>query len=213
MLSALIVTGITKGRNGINRLFAKMINWQKVGWGWVLFALSPLTMLLFADPKLINSVNFLPNIGVLTLPLWVFTFGLGEETGWRGFALPKLQSKYSALKATLILSIFWIIWHIPGFFYLPNYIKLFLANPAMLLMFPVSITCGAIVFTWLFNSSKGNLLVVILFHGVFNFVTASKAGEGAPAMIISTLIMLWAVLIIFIYKPENLSSEVKQKLE
>ncbi len=53
--------------------------------------------------------------------LWVLTSGFGEETGWQGFALPRLQRGRSALSVTLILWIFWILWHLPAFFYLPTY--------------------------------------------------------------------------------------------
>jgi hypothetical protein len=50
----------------------------------------------------------------------------------------------------------------------------------------------------------------VIWHGAFNFITASKAGEGLSAAILSTLVMVWAILVILIYKPANLSSQPRQ---
>jgi len=70
--------------------------------------------------------------------------------------------------------------------------------------------CGAILLTWLYNSTGGSIFSVALWHGTFNFITASAAGEGLGAAIMSTLVMVWAVALIFIYKPANLSKQTKQ---
>lgn len=202
MLAGFLVLAVTKGWSGIKDLFVRVIDW-KVQPKWVLFSLSPLLVLVFMDISLVGSINFLPNLGVLSLLLWILTSGVGEEVGWRGFALPRLQNKYSALKASLVLSIFWVGWHLPAFFYLPNYMKLgFTIFP----LFVLGIMAGSVVYTWLLNSTKGNLLTAILFHSTFNFITASKAGEGMPAALVSTLVIIWAICIIFFYKPQTLSA-------
>ena len=58
--------------------------------------------------------------------------------------------------------------------------------------------CGAILFTWMYNSTDGSLLAVALWHGSFNFITASGAGEGLGAAIMSTFVMIWAIVLLFI---------------
>ncbi|PKO04512.1 MAG: hypothetical protein CVU41_16805 [Chloroflexi bacterium HGW-Chloroflexi-3] len=85
---------------------------------WWLVAISPLALYVIValvlrlmqgqwlDLSLLGQVDFLPNLGWGALFLWLFTYGIGEETGWRGYALPRLQKKRSALSATFILWVF-----------------------------------------------------------------------------------------------------------
>ncbi|MEJ2749731.1 MAG: CPBP family intramembrane metalloprotease, partial [Anaerolineae bacterium] len=102
MCAALIVTGVTMGRHGLRELLGRMTKWR-LNPGWWLVALAPLgfyllvaavTWLLQSEPidfVAMGQVDFLQPLGLAALPLWVLTFGIGEETGWRGFALPRLQ--------------------------------------------------------------------------------------------------------------------------
>ena len=202
LFAASIVILSTRGVAGIRALFSRAIYW-KVNLIWYVVAFSPLIIYLLSaklDFHLLGQINFLPNFGIGALFLWIFNSGLGEEVGWRGFLLPELQKKYSPIKSSLILSVFWIIWHIPALFYLPTYINLGLG---ILPILSIGITSGSIIYTWLFNNTKGSIFMVILFHGVFNFVTASKAGEGLPAAIISALTIIVAIILVVI-KPAGL---------
>jgi len=100
---------------------------------------------------------------------------------------------------------------LPAFFYLPDYMKM---GIAFFPMFALGVISGSVLFTWLFNSAKGSVLVAIPWHGAFNFITASRAGEGIAAIITSNLIIVWAILIVLICKPKNLSfSEKYEKIE
>ena len=214
MLAAIIVTIICNGKTGIRELFGHIVKWR-VGWTWLLIsAFSPLllwavsALAVYAavgswpDLKLFGQVSYLPYLGIGTWILWILNSGMGEEIGWRGFALPRLQKKYSALKATLILAGCWIIWHFPFFFYLESYKEM---GIAMFPVFAIGVTAGAVVFTWLYNSTQGSILMVILWHGSFNFITATQAGKGTAAAIASTLVMIWAMFVIIIYRSANLS--------
>jgi membrane protease YdiL (CAAX protease family) len=213
MLSAFIMTGLTKGWPGIVDIFRRLFKWQMRP-AWWLIAFSPLigyavvVIVLrliqgtWVDLSLLGEVNFLPNLGAGALFLWIFTYGIGEEIGWRGYALPRLQARMNALSATLVLGGLWALWHLPIFFYL--------FDPAIAVGWFFGLMSGAILFTWLYNSTDGSLLAVALWHGAFNFITASAAGEGLGAAIMSTLVMVWAVALVFIYKPANLSRREKQ---
>ena len=77
----------------------------------------------------------------------------------------------------------------------------FLYPPSIAAIWFLSIMAAAIVFTWLFNGSRGSILIVILFHGTFNFVTASSIGNGLVATLLSILVMVWAVIVVFVFKP------------
>ena len=212
LLSALIITALSEGRPGLKKLGAQMLRW-KVSPIWWAAAFSPLlvgalaalgVVLVTGKPISISdlgTVNFLPPLGLAALLLWLLTFGIGEETGWRGYALPRLQRNHSALSASLILSILWALWHLPQFFYL--------FDPAIAIGWLFGLICGAILFPWLFNSTGGSILVVTVWHGCFNFMSASDAGNGVLAAVVSTLVMIWAVVVIWWFKPQNLSSQLK----
>jgi membrane protease YdiL (CAAX protease family) len=97
---------------------------------------------------------------------------LGEEPGWRGFALPRLQSVHGPLLGTLILGPLWALWHLPLFFTPWNELTLF-----NVVVFVLASTCLAIMYTWVFNNTKGSVLMAILIHATFN---ASVTGILAP---------------------------------
>ncbi len=216
MIAAFLLTWVEDGRAGIRELLARILKWR-VRPLWWLVAASPLIALGFLaigdrlfqgqwmDFDLLGRVQFLPDLGWGALILWVFTFGFGEEIGWRGYALPRLQKGRSALSATLILSLFLALWHVPAFFYL--------YDPSILVAWLIGMVAGAVVFTWLYNSSRGSILMVALWHGAFNFISGSQAGEGVIAAILSTAVMVWAVVLIFLYKPADLSPARKQVVE
>jgi membrane protease YdiL (CAAX protease family) len=101
--------------------------------------------------------------GALLLPVLIISAlpsTLGEEVGWRGFALPRLQARYGALGASLLLGLFWSFWHGP-----PLIAQQALAlTPVALLGHAVGFVAIAILYTWLFNGTGQSLLLVWLYH-------------------------------------------------
>lgn len=154
----------------------------------------------------LGQVNFLPDLGLWAWALWLIANGWGEELGWRGFALPRLQRTHSALTSSVLLSIAWASWHLPAFFYVPSYVALGLR---VLPGFFLGILAGAIVLTWLYNSSHGSVLAVVLWHASFNFVSASPNAGGFVAAVTSTLVMVWAVVIVWRYRTATLAAAPK----
>jgi len=220
MVSAVIITAATEGRPGMRQLLAGVVQWR-VGLGWILWALSPIALFVVAaiveyasngtwpDLALLGAVDDLPYLGIVgAFLLWLLTFGIGEELGWRGFALPRLQKNHTALTATLILGVVWACWHLPAFLYRETYMAMGLVAGFPLLL--LSIMAASIIFTWLYNSTRGSLLMVMLFHALFDFLSASKAGGSTVAAIMSAGVMTWAVLIVILYKPLNLSHQQRQ---
>lgn len=214
-LAALVVTALTKGRAGLRELFSRMGRWR-IGWGWMVVALlSPLAIylatalvlgLVTRQPLALGtygSIAELPGVsGLAGWLVWILTFGLGEETGWRGFALPRLQKTYSARTASLILGGLWAAWHIPTFFY--NYEL----SVVSVLSFTIGILSGSALLTWLYNSTGGSLLACILWHGSYN---AAAAGSGGAIAVVETAVVITAVIFIGKrYGPESLSGREKQ---
>ncbi|MEJ2413356.1 MAG: CPBP family intramembrane metalloprotease [Anaerolineales bacterium] len=217
LLSAVLVTGISRGKPGLRALWQDMTRWR-IKWVWWLAALSPLVMYLLAaliqailgmpvtSLAELGQVDFLPALGLLVLPLWILTFGIGEETGWRGFALPRLQQGRSALLATVMLWGVWAFWHLPLFFY--SYSLYILPG------FAIGLLAGSIIFTWLYNSTGGSVLLTACWHGLFNVTTACiPCKTGFTAAFISTLVMIGAVVVVLVYKPAKLSRCEKRLVE
>lgn len=220
MLAALIVTMLTEGGPGLRDLLRRIVKWRLelryyafailVPFG--LFALAYLLNWIIAgewsDLRLLGEADYLPHLGPFgVLGLWLLTYGLGEETGWRGFALPHLQKKHSAASATLILALFWATWHLPAFFFRDTYVELGLLGFPM---FAIMMIFSTMVFTWLYNSTQGSVFIVIIFHAVFNWLSVSEAGGQLAAGIMSAPLVLWALYVARRYGQENAAPVVRQ---
>jgi membrane protease YdiL (CAAX protease family) len=212
MLAALIVTVLTSGRDGLKELWGRLTRWR-VGWNWALFSIfSPVVIFALSMPvvwlvkgewpdlRLLGQANYLPYLGIWVLPVWLATYGFGEEIGWRGFVLPRLQRTMSVSRATLILGLMWIIWHVPAFFYLDTYQGI---GWFVLPGFVFGVLCGAVIFTWIYNSTGGSVLMVAVWHGVFDLFTASKAGQDIIPFIMSALVILGALVLTNLDRPWN----------
>jgi len=167
-VAALIVAGMFYGKRGIKELLARYLPWR-AGWHHYVYAivlpviivsLAVVVEVLFGAPRPTAArIKSWPEM----LPRFVFIFlfiGLGEETGWRGFALPEFQKRFSPLSASLILGVLWAAWHIPlmGIEFKGTVIFAFL----------VSIISGSVALAWLFNKANGGLLPVPLMHATVN---------------------------------------------
>jgi uncharacterized protein len=105
-------------------------------------------------------------------PVFLFAGGpFFEEIGWRGFALPRLQRLYGPLVGTLILGALWGLWHLP-LFLIPSWDTPH-GSPLDIALFVIWAVSIAILFTWVFNNTKGSVLLVILAHGSINSAAVS----------------------------------------
>lgn len=171
--TALFMTAVTQGRAGLRRLLARLTCWQ-VGPQWYLVALLaiPLGDLLITaaliDPGVLRALT---PAALLFYPAAFavhFVFGpLFEETGWRGFALPRMQHRFGPLRGTVTLGLLWGGWHF--FLYAPGWISAGtvagVVNTAIFVGFTVSVS---VLFTWLSNNTRASLLLVMLLHGSIN---------------------------------------------
>ncbi|MEQ8756663.1 MAG: CPBP family intramembrane glutamic endopeptidase [Coleofasciculus sp. G1-WW12-02] len=122
-----------------------------------------------------------------------------EEIGWRGFALPRLQKRHNALTATLIVGMLWGLWHLP---------LIFLVGQSMsefpFLWFIIIVT-NAFIYTWIYNSTKGSILLVALFHGALNIFSAFILGVSP---IVDALVNCVVVIILIaVFGQANLSHQ------
>lgn len=220
LLSALMITALTEGRTGIRNLLSRVFKWRVEFRYYVFAVLAPIGLFALAywgnrvvvgdwsDLSLLGMVDYLPPFSPLgVLGLWFLTYGFGEETGWRGFALPHLQKNRSAANATLILALLWATWHFPAFFFRDTYVELgILGFPT----FAIMMIFTTMVFTWLYNSTRGSIWIVIVFHAFFNWLSVSEAGGQFVAPLMSVPVVLWAFFIPRRYGMENCAPVEKQ---
>jgi membrane protease YdiL (CAAX protease family) len=220
MFSALIMTALTTRGAGVRKLLSRLVKWR-VDLRYYAFAvLAPVGLFVIGvlvnrviagtwpDLKLLGEADYMPHLGIAgVLVLWFITFGLGEETGWRGFALPHLQRTRPAANAALILGIFWGCWHLPAFIFRDTYTEMGIIGFPMML---VSIVFASVVFAWLYNSTAGSLLLVTLFHIFFNWLSVSEAGGQYVAIIMTMPLILFSIYVVRNYGPENVAPIEKQ---
>ena len=177
-LAAFIMTGATEGREGVGRFLRRFVLWR-VGLGWYLFVLIGIPAILVLSvivlPGALGSFQGLATLSLLPLlflAVYAFFLGgpLGEEPGWRGFALPRLQALHGPLVGSLILGVLWGLWHLPLFFTPWN--ELTTLN---VVVYVLATTCFSIIYTWVFNNTKGSILIAILLHWSFDVATVPVA--------------------------------------
>lgn len=147
------------------------------------------TLFLGQDVYWISLPVGLELIGLIAITfMYTFFYGAGtnEEPGWRGFALPRLQTKFSPLIASIILGLIWGFWHTP--IYLPQYgsfiqYGIFLLNTIKI----------AIILTWLYNRTGGSVLATALMHTIGNITY-----EFLPSTLSSDLIQLGIMIILIL---------------
>lgn len=222
MLAAMIVTEITAGGSGLRELTRRMFRWR-VGIAWHLIAwFGPVALFALATVIVRVAWGAWPDFSRFgqseefpQLPLLVYwtasilLSGWGEETGWRGFALPRLQKGRSAWQATVILSLFWAIWHLPLFGFVDGFTRMGLGGAVG---WYLSLLLGAVLFTWLTNSTRGSILIAAVFHGTANIVFNSPS-LGDLATVIGVLMTLWGIIVLLVYHPATLSRVGKYVIE
>jgi CAAX protease family protein len=177
-LAAIIVAAVVDGRPGLRDLLGRMVRWR-VGVLWYAVALClPMVLALAAAGLhlLLGPQTSVSLGGLSILNLVVFVLIVGEELGWRGYALPKLLAQRSALAASLILGALWGAWHLPTFFVpgAPQYGLPFSAF--VLLTMAYSVLMG-----WVYVHTEGSVLVATLLHGAINLSQGFFLGGVDPA--------------------------------
>jgi membrane protease YdiL (CAAX protease family) len=208
--AAVIVTAAISGSAGVRKLLSGFLKWR-VRPVWYLVAIvAPLALgYAVAGIYCLSAGRLSGVLASFTVPTvlatvlsHLFRGPLGEEVGWRGFALPRLQERHSALKSSLILGLVVVVWHIPTFFIQG------LTGPALLLFivsFVVALMSFTVVMTWLYNNTGGSLLLATLMHLSFNVaLTLSAMSLETQVAILAVLYFVLALLVTLIAGPGRL---------
>jgi membrane protease YdiL (CAAX protease family) len=220
-LAGVILTAIVSGKAGLREMFRRLLIWR-AGIGYWAFALIAFALMYLGGVVLAALFSGSPLILNLNQPLYMivpmiilqffFDSGLGEELGWRGFLLPRLQARYSALISSIIVGIVWGLWHLPLFMLEgmpPTYEfgQTYGVLPSLLGYTVFVVMPYSILFTWMYNNTKGSLLLAFVFH-------ASQAWMGlfmdpdnlfGPFTGFTAIVFVTAIVVVLTSGAKNLS--------
>ena len=181
---AAVITAALAGRGALRELGARLVRWRVRWWWYPIVPLGPgaywgvmYTLALpvgWSDqlrqplPVTVGLAAAVPLLLVLCL-----TDGLGEETGWRGLLLPRQLEHLNRLAASCLLGVIWALWHLP-----PTEGAALAGSSALVMV--VELPAVSIIFTWIFEHTKGSALIAILLHAAMNWWAFSAVGGLPP---------------------------------
>lgn len=228
IFASLLMTGLTLGKGALVALLKRFLLWR-VGWKWYLvaFFLFPaifaLAVLVHAamtrTPVDFSAVYAYKIFGAsASLPAFILPFFLfdlltnGEEMGWRGYVLPRLQAKHSALGSSLILGALWGVWHLPKY--------LAPGNTGSFALMLVKVFADAVIYTWVYNNTKGSLLLTTILHaagntaGVFLPMANTRSGAYLGIYLLAIVFLLFTAIAVTVKAgPAQLSRTAEKQVQ
>jgi uncharacterized protein len=208
----IVLTAIVFGRGTLRKLLGRLLIWRVDPRWYLVVILGPAALAggvvalnaFLGGPALSVDVSLLS--AVILLAFMIFPgSALGEEIGWRGYALPRLQAGRSALNSSLILGVIWGFYHLPLYFTGQPFRPLSLFAP-----FVVSTIALSVILTWVYNSTGGSLLLVVLIHATFNLpltllITPLGSQMTLPFLLYVGLMVVAAIVVVIVAGPAHLS--------
>ena len=203
---ALALTARSEGRTGVVALLRRLVEWRVAG-RWYLFALGYMIVIKLgvavvhrlatgAWPRFTDDPLQYLFLGVAGSVV-TFWGQMGEEIGWRGYALPRLAERIGLRGGSVLLGVVWAVWHLPLFF-LPATTTTGQSFPLYLMQ----VTAVSVAIAWLYAHTGGSLLLVMLLHASMNntrnLVPSAVPGAANPWTLHGSLVgwltvsLLWA---------------------
>jgi uncharacterized protein len=218
-LAAIILVVVEGREGGLRELLSRFLIWR-VGIKWwaiaLFFAVIPSVAALYLFDLLggppVDWSGLPPLYTVIPMfILLTIAAGLGEEFGWRGFLLPRLQTRHNALVSSLIIGGMWAIWHINLFFIEgTNQYDLRSAGGLLpaILGYSILVIVSSIWFTWVFNNTGGSVLLAAVFHGASNtwggYIDVFRGYFGGALSFVAVSVLV-TIIIVLITGPRDLS--------
>jgi hypothetical protein len=205
MLAALIVAGITKGRNGLKDILRRCLPWR-VGIKWyavalflpIAIALVAVSLSILLGAPLSTVAQLSPWYSLFLLfPMAMIDAPLGEEPGWRGYALPGFPANRSPLENTLILGLLLAGWHLP----------LALAGGSIAAPYLIATIASAVMTNWIYYNASESALLAILYHtaanimGLYLFPAFSRSDLVMMFWLLAAVNCVVAIIVVLMAKP------------
>src|SRR5215207_2629832 len=217
---AIVLTAMVLGRGALRKHLGRLLIWRVNPLWYVVVLLGPVALVggvvgmnaLMGGPALSLGMPLLGAAFFLAFSIFPGS-ALGEEIGWRGYALPRLQSRMSALSASLILAPIWALWHLPLWLTGGPF-----RTPTLYAAFVVSAFALSVLLTWVYNSTGGSLLMVVLMHATVNLpqtLAIDELGSRAtvPVLLYWGLLVVAAIVVVMVAGPKHLSRKHRKQEE
>jgi uncharacterized protein len=217
---AIVLTAIVLGRGALRKLLARLLIWRVSPFWYLVVFLGPVA--LTGGVVLLNALIGGPalSLGMTLVGATIFFAfsvvpgsALGEEIGWRGYVLPRLQSRMSALSAALLIAPIWGLWHLP-LWLTGDPVK----TPTFYVAFFAAVFPMSVLLTWVYNSTGGSLLMVVILHATVNLpVTLVIDDLGTrgrvPSLLYFGLLVVAAIVVVMVAGPKHLSRKHRKQEE
>ena len=217
---AIVLTAIVLGRGALRKLLGRLLIWRVSPFWYLVVFLGPVA--LTGGVVLLNSLMGGPalSLGMTLVGATIFFAfsvvpgsALGEEIGWRGYVLPRLQSRMSALSAALLIAPIWGLWHLP-LWLTGDPVK----TPTFYVAFFAAVFPMSVLLTWVYNSTGGSLLMVVILHATVNLpVTLVIDDLGTrgrvPSLLYFGLLVVAAIVVVMVAGPKHLSRKHRKQEE
>src|SRR5215212_2286830 len=217
---AIMLTAIAFGRGALRKLLCRLLIWRVNPIWYLVVFLGPVALtgcvgglnVLMGGPALSLGKPLLGVAIVLAFSIFPGS-ALGEEIGWRGYVLPRLQSRMSALSAALLIAPIWGLWHLP-LWLTGDPVK----TPTFYVAFFASVFPMSVLLTWVYNSTGGSLLMVVILHATVNLpVTLVIDDLGTrgrvPSLLYFGLLAVAAIVVVMVAGPKHLSRKHRKQEE
>jgi membrane protease YdiL (CAAX protease family) len=191
-LAGFVMAAATEGWVGVRNLLARVVPKRAhAAWYVAVLVLFPTACFIAAwifDRKSLTALPAFDRLVFLVPATLVFDTGpLGEEFGWRGFALPRLLRRMRPLPAALLLGVIWGAWHLPTFF-----IQTLSQSELSVLLFFVNVLALSIIMSGLYLRTRGDMLLMILVHLMANY--CGGIGIPFPAEVTAEVVLAALIL-------------------
>jgi len=204
-VAALLVACLCPGAGGLRSIFRGVSMWRVGAIWYVIALLVPVLLMLGAKTMIVARLGILPSqwmvwpsfSGPGGLPFIIIGSLLAEEPGWRGFAQPKLQMRYGALAASVVIGFLWSTWHL-WYVILPGGFSTVTRTDVVATY--LRLTSTAIIYAWMYNNTNGSLLIAMIAHLGHNLAASlipSPADGGQQHLVTALLYLVAATIIVF----------------
>lgn len=222
MVIDLLFTYLTQGQEGRRDYWKRVFSFRRIPLKWYLVILLFVPVLNLTAALLDRvaggvgatwgeaALTFTSNpMSIFLLFLYTLPIPFVEELGWRGFVLDRMQERHNALLSSLIVGVFWSVWHLPLFFIGGSYQAGLGVGSWAFWLFILGVVPLSLPFTWIYNNTRRSTLAAIIFHAMVNFTGEIIALTERADTFSIVLWVVAAVAITLIYGPKTFTRDGK----